>query len=324
MALSEWKVPAGAQPKQADYAFDLERALTSVVGLSSIVPDDAFTAETLGTERAGNAVVIDPAGLLLTIGYLVTEAQSIWLATHDGRVVPGHLLGIDQESGLALVQALGRLGLPALEMGSSSSAKVDTRVVLGGAGGRQKSVAARIMARQEFAGYWEYLLEDAIFTGPSHPHWGGTALIGPAGELLGIGSLQLQQERNGGGVENLNMVVPIDLIKPVLNDLRTIGRPNRAARPWLGMLATEIDDQVVVAGLSTGGPAEKAGLQTGDIVLAVSGEDVSALAGMFRRVWSLGEAGIGVPLRLQRNGRVIDVTVRSTDRTRLLKGQVLH
>ena len=169
------------QPKPDDYDYDLDEALASVVGIKSIVPADAFTAETLGTERAGNGVLIRGDGLVLTIGYLVTEAETVWISHSGGRAVPGHVLGYDQETGFGLLQALARLDLPSLPIGSSEDAEVGERVVVGGAGGRQRAVAARIIAKQEFAGYWEYVLDEAIFTAPAHPNWGGTALIGPGG-----------------------------------------------------------------------------------------------------------------------------------------------
>ena len=150
-----------------------------MVGLHSIIPPDAFTADTLGVERAGNGVLIGD-GLVLTIGYLITEAETVWLHLGDGRVVQGHALGFDQETGFGLVQALGRIDLPALPLGSSAAAEVGERVVVGGAGGRTRSLAGRIAAKQEFAGYWEYVLDEAIFTFPAHPNWGGTGLISPA------------------------------------------------------------------------------------------------------------------------------------------------
>ena len=174
-ALTEWKVPPSAQPRAEDYAYDLERALSSVVGLHSIIPPDGFTAETLGVERAGNGVLIDN-GLVLTIGYLITEAATVWLHLGDGRVAEGHALGFDQETGFGLVQALGKIDLPALPIGSSAAAEIGERVVIGGAGGRTRSLAGRIAARQEFAGYWEYVLDEAIFTSPAHPNWGGTGI----------------------------------------------------------------------------------------------------------------------------------------------------
>ena len=323
-SLSDWKIPSSVQPKPEDYRYDLDHALSSVVGVRTIIPADAFTADTLGTERTGNGVLIRPDGLVVTIGYIITEAETVWLSLIDGRAVPGHVLGYDQVTGFGLIQALARLDLPTLPIGDSSAAQVGERVVIGGAGGRQRSVAARLVGRQEFAGYWEYVLDDALFVSPAHPHWGGTALIGPAGDLLGVGSLQLEQAREGGKSEHINMVVPIDLLKPILEDLQTRGQPNRPPRPWLGLYATEIEDKVVVVGLAKNGPAQRADLRTGDIVLAVGGTEVSNLAGLFRRIWSLGQAGVEVPLRAYRDGKTLDLRVKSGDRTRFLKAPRLH
>ena len=320
---SDWEMPNTVQPKPENYSYDLEEVLTSLVGLRAIVPADAFTAETLGTERTGNGVLIRD-GVVLTIGYLITEAETIWLHLADGRAVPGHVLAYDQETGFGLVQVLARVGLPALPIGQSKATKVGDPVVVAGAGGRKHSVVARIAAKQEFAGNWEYVLDEAIFTAPAHPFWGGTAMIGRAGELLGIGSLQVQQVRESGLPEPLNMIVPIDILKPILDDLLTLGRPNRPPRPWLGLNATEVDDKVVVARVSSGGPARKANLRPGDVVMAVAGAEVGELAGFFRKVWSLGKAGVDVPLTIYRDGRSFDVRVTSGDRNRFLKGPSLH
>jgi len=321
---TDWTVPARLQPRAEDHDYDLDAALATVVGLKAMIPGDAFTAEILGTERSGNGVLIRKDGLVLTIGYLIAEAETIWLSLADGRVVPGHVLGYDQETGFGLVQALGRVDLPALPLGRSSAAPVGQRVVVAGTGGRAGALAARIVARQEFAGYWEYVVDEAIFTSPSHPNWGGTALIGPAGDLLGIGSLQLEQAGDDGKTEPLNMIVPIDLLGPILDDLLAIGRPNRPPRPWLGLYATTVDDRIVVVGIATGGPAQRADLQSGDIVLAVDGAPVDELAGFFRRVWSKGQAGVAVPLTIYRDGRTLDLSVASADRNRFFKTQSLH
>jgi len=321
-ALTEWKVPSAAQPRSEDYGYDLERALSSVVGLHSIIPPDGFTAETLGVERAGNGVLIDN-GLVLTIGYLITEAATVWLHLGDGHVLEGHALGFDQETGFGLVQALGSIDLPALAIGSSHTAEIGQRVVIGGAGGRTRSLAGRIAAKQEFAGYWEYVLDEAIFTYPAHPNWGGTALISPQGELIGIGSLQLERAREGKS-EHLNMVVPIDLLKPILDDLRKFGRVNKPSRPWLGLYSTEIEDKIVAVGIAPKGPAARAELKTGDVILAVKGEKVSSLASFYRRVWALGQAGVEVPLTLYREGVTFDVRVNSSDRQKFLKTPRMH
>jgi len=323
-SVSDWKIPSSAQPKPEDYGYDLEQALAAMVGLHSIIPADAFTAETLGTERAGNGVFIRDNGLVLTIGYLITEAQTIWLSLSDGRSVPGHVIGYDQETGFGLVQALAKLEVPALDIGKSSAASIGERVVVGGAGGRQRSVAARIVAKQEFAGYWEYLLDEAIFTAPSHPNWGGTALIGPAGDLIGIGSLQLQHVVDKGQPQNINMIVPIDLLEPIFDDLMKTGRRSGPPRPWLGLYATEVESRLVVVGIADRGPAKKADLRNGDIVLSVAGKEVRDLASFFRRIWAQGQAGVEVPLTVYRDGETMDVRVKSSERSRFLKGPSLH
>jgi len=320
---ADWKVPSSVQPKAQDYTYDLERALSAVVAVHTIVPADAFSAETLGTERAGNGVLIRDDGVVLTIGYLITEAEQVWLTFSDGRVAPGHVLGYDQETGFGLVQTLARIELPALSLGQSSSATVGESVVVAGAGGRHHSVAAHIAARQEFAGYWEYVLDEAIFTAPAHPNWGGTAVIGPKGDLIGIGSLQLEQPRENG-TEHLNMIVPIDLLKPVLDDIRKFGRVNKPARPWLGMYTTEIDNRVVVVGIASKGPAARAELKTGDVILAVNGDKITSQTGFYRKLWSLGTAGVDVPLTVYHEGVTFDVVLSSTDRARLLKAPRLH
>lgn len=321
-ALTEWRVPPAQQPRPGDYDFDLDRVLSSMVGLHSIIPADAFSAETLGTERAGNGVVIDE-NLVLTIGYLITEAESVWLHRADGSVVEGHVLGFDSTTGFGLVQALGRLGLDPVPLGSSAATRIGDAVVVSGAGGRTRSAASQIVAKQEFAGYWEYLLEEAIFTCPAHPNWGGTGLISASGELIGIGSLQLERERESSS-DHVNMMVPIDLLKPIMDDLRRYGRVNKPARPWLGMFSTEIDNRVVVIGISSKGPAARAELKTGDVILAVKGQKVTGLASFYRKLWALGSAGVDVPLTVHHEGVTFDVTVTSTDRAKLLRTPRLH
>jgi S1-C subfamily serine protease len=323
-SVSNWKVPSAVQPKPGDYGYDLERALSCVVGLHATVPADAFTADTLGTERAGNGVFIRGNGLILTIGYLITEAENIWIALSDGRSVPGHVLGYDQESGFGLVQALAKLDVPSLQIGESAAASLGERVVVGGYGGRQRSVAARIVAKQEFAGYWEYVLDEAIFTAPAHPNWGGTALIGPNGDLLGIGSLQLQHAAERGQTQNINMMVPIDLVKPIIDDLLKFGRRNAPPRPWLGLYATEVESRLVIVGLADRGPAKQADLRTGDIVLSVAGKEVRDLAGFFRRIWAQGQAGVEVPITIYREGETMQLRIKSGERNKFLKGPSLH
>jgi S1-C subfamily serine protease len=320
----EWQIPHEFRPDPTRVAYDLEGALGSVLSLRAVIPADGFTAETLGTERAGQGVMIRAPDLVLTIGYLITEAEEVWLTTGEGRAVPAHALAYDFVTGFGLVQALAPLDLPALPLGDSRRLKIGESVVVGGAGGRRRSLAAQVVGRQSFAGYWEYLLDDAIFTAPAHPAWGGAALIGPHGQLLGIGSLQLQHEAPDGRVTPLNMFVPIDLLKPILDDLLTLGRVDRPSRPWLGLYAAEESGQVVVIGLAGHGPARQAGLAPGDVVRAAAGQTVGSLESFYRAVWSLGEAGVEVPLTVERDGELLNLRVVSADRMQFLKRSRLH
>jgi S1-C subfamily serine protease len=320
---SDWAFPAELQPKPEQLHFDLEAALNSVVMLRAEIPQDAFTASILGTERVGNGVVIRSDGLVLTIGYLITEAQTIWLTTNGGTAVPGHSLAYDQVTGFGLVQPLGRLGVPALQRGSAKSCAIGDEMTLIGYGGRAHALQAKIIAKREFAGYWEYVLDEAIFTAPAHPQWGGAALVGEGGRLLGIGSL-LVQEALGGETIQGNMIVPIDPLEPILPDMLTMGRANRPQRPWLGMYTTDASGQLVVGGLADGGPADRAGVRPGDLVLEVAGERASTLADLFRKVWRLGAAGAEVPLTLGREGALVRVRVHSADRNDFLKKPQLH
>ena len=311
------------RPEPSDYGFDLDLATASVVGLQAQVPPDAFTAETLGVIRVGSGALIRKDGLVLTVGYLVTEAESVTLTTVDGREVQGHPLGFDPVSGFGFVQALTELGQPVLPLGDSRRLKVGDRVVMAGPGGRRNAVAAQLVAREAFAGYWEYLLDTALFTAPPHPFWSGAALIGERGDLVGLGSLQVQQSTKDGQIASFNLSVPSELLPDDLDafigSLRT-----RPARPWLGLFAQEADGAAAVMGVAPGGPAERAGLRAGDVIRAVSGAPVSGLADFYERLWALGEAGVEVPLGLEREGDAFNVSIRSGDRRRFLKGPRLN
>jgi len=323
MAKQEWAFPAEMRAKPEDWRFELDTALDAVVGLRAEIPEDAFTAPLLGTERAGNGVVIREDGLVLTIGYLITEASTIWLTTNKGVVAGGFPVGYDQATGLGLVQPLARLGVKPLARGSIADCRVGENVVMAGHGGRSHALKATVFAKREFAGYWEYVLDEALFTAPAHPQWGGAALIGAEGKLLGIGSL-LVQEKIDADVLQGNMIVPIDILAPILEDLVKTGRANRPPRPWLGLYVTEAGARLVVAGLAPGGPAEKAGVKVGDIVVDVAGGKPSSLADLFRRIWASGEAGAEVPLKLMRDAATKNALVRSGDRNDFLKKPHLH
>ena len=242
----DWAFPNEMRPKPEDWRFDLDHALDAVVLVRSEIPEDAFTAPILGTERAGNGVVISENGMVLTIGYLITEASVIWLATNKGTVVGGYPMAYDQATGFGLIQPLGKLGVKPIERGSASSIRVGENVVVAGHGGRAHALKATVFAKREFAGYWEYVLDEALFTAPAHPQWGGSALIGADGKLAGIGSLLVQEKIDAGTIQG-NMIVPIDLLAPILDDMTKTGRANRAPHPWLGLYATEAGERLVVA-----------------------------------------------------------------------------
>ncbi len=306
------------QPAPGEVRFDLKSALDSVVGLRADIPDDAFTAPILGTERTGCGVVIGDDGLVLTIGYLITEAESIWLTANDGTVTPAHPVALDFATGFGLVMPLGPLRLPALARGSASTIAPSDDVFVLGSGGRAHALKATVFAKREFAGYWEYLLEEALFATPAHPEWSGAALVGDDGRLVGIGSL-LVQEAAGDDVVKGNMFVPVELLVPILDDLLRTGRTPGPARPWLGMYTAETPNGLVVNGLASEGPADKAGVMPSDVVVAVADHRVTTLADMYRAIWTKGPAGVEVALTLARDGTPLRVSVHSGDRRDFLR-----
>jgi len=316
-------IPHNLQPRPGDYTYDLDAVLRGIVTLRADIPGDAFTAEALGTERAGSGVVI-AGGLVLTMAYLIMESESIWLTTADGRAIAGHALAVDFETGFGLVQPLGKLGVPEIAIGDSNALQVGDQALLAAAGGRHRAVETRIVGRQEFAGYWEYAIDDAMFTAPAHPFWGGAGLIGSDGKLVGIGSLILQQGDEKGRRVDMNMVVPTALLTPVLDELTRFGRLNRPSRPWLGLFAMENEEAVMVGGVAEGGPADKAGLKPGDRLVSVDGDEITDLAGLWRRVWAAGTAGARVKLSIGRDDQIRNVTLHSVDRTSVLRSPRLH
>jgi len=312
-------------PGQPPEALDTGKAAGACVSLRSQIAPDALTAPSLGTERSGNGVIISPDGLILTIGYLIMEADTVWVTSHRNQVVPGYVLGYDAESGLGLVQALQPLQCPYMKLGDSTSLGTLDTVVVMGHGGASQIINAQVLAVREFAGYWEYVIDQAVFTAPAHPNWGGAAMVGLDGKLLGVGSLLVQQENGEDEADSgANMIVPVNLLKPGLDELRTLGKPARPPRPWLGWLVQDIGEHLVITSLYEGCPAHEAGLRMGDVVLEVAGEQVSELADLFRRIWQLGPAGVEVPLTVVHDGKVREIRLHSIDRYARMKSATLH
>ena len=303
--------------------FDTHPINQSIVKLRAVVPEDAFTAGILGSERIGNGVVINSDGLILTIGYLITEATDVWLTFADGHEIAAHTLAYDAVPGFGLVLPLQRPEVHPLRLGSSAALEVGSRAYVLSHPEFAKRQSVHIMARRQFAGAWEYLLEGAIFTAPAHPHWSGSALIDRNGLLVGLGSL-LVRETIGDEETDANMFVPIDLLKPILNDLTTRGRADRQSRPWLGVYAVEVTGHVYVTGVADGSPAQVADIREGDLIKQVADSHVGTLADFYRHLWSLGPAGIEVPLTTVRGGTTLRLTVRSVDRADLLKRPQAH
>jgi S1-C subfamily serine protease len=298
---------------------DADKIFSSLVRLTSEVPPDARTAQSLGRTREGSGVVIDDQGLVLTIGYLILEAMAVTVFDRSGQPVPADIIAYDHQSGFGLVRARAPLDSAPVRLGRSSDIEEGNRALVVPFGGVETAAPVFVVSRRPFAGYWEYLLERAIFTSPPHPVWSGAALISEEGKLVGIGSLIVGDA--GGEDSSLpgNMFVPIDVLKPVLGELLGEGRRASPPRPWLGMFAqtTPMGNQVML--VSPESPAQRAGVARGDVVVGVMGEPIGDLADFYRKVWALGPAGIDVPLTLLRDGEPLDIVIKSGRRDRYLK-----
>lgn len=297
----------------------LDETLRAIVRVSSEVPADARTAQSLGTHREGSGVVIDSGGLVLTVGYLILEAVKAEVLSPSGKPVDAEVVGYDHNTGFGLIRAKKALEAKPMQFGDSSKLKMRNEVLVASHGGLSSVQGAIVVARREFAGSWEYLLEDAIYTTPPHPNFGGAALIGRKGRLLGIGSLFLQNVMPGHGPIPGNMFVPIDQLKPILADLIVQGRSSKPSRPWLGMNTQEAGGRILVLRITPDGPASQAGIQKGDMIVGVAGEAVESLADFYRKVWSKGHAGVKVSLNVLRGTSVHNIPVRSSDRYKYLK-----
>lgn len=317
-------IPPDVQPDFTSLDFDLDERLKSIVSIKATIPDDAFTAEILGTERLGHGAVISESGLIVTIGYIVTEAESIWIQTDDGQVVAGDLIGYDYESGFGLVQPLGAISAAPFELGNCSQLAEHNSAIFAGFGGVEQAIKVEIISKSEFVGYWEYIVDEAIYTAPAHPNWGGAALIGEDGKLYGIGSLYTQEIPGLAPGQEGNMVVPIDLLKNILEELKQYGQTLKPARPWLGMFAAENAENLIVAGVYDNAPAYHADLRAGDQIISIADSTPRTLGELFRQIWAMGPAGTLIPIKVNRDGQELDVEVESSDRRAHWRTPSLH
>jgi S1-C subfamily serine protease len=291
-----------------------DESLSAVVRIRSVFPATVDSANRLGRERVGNGVVIDDEGTILTLSFLTRDAETIEVTGPDNEPVAATLIGYDYSTGFSLLRADKPLPVTPVKLGRSSALAVgDSTVVAGAADGGEVQMA-RVVSRKEFAGSWEYLLEDAIFTAPVFADFSGAALMNSKGQLVGIGYLFTYISVQGYGVLPCNMFIPIDLLHPILANLKTAGRPTEVKRPWLGINAEEAHGRVFVTRVTAGGPAEKAGLKVEDVIISVEGKEVSGLADFYRKIISVGNAGVQIPLTVLQGSKIRDIKVLSADR----------
>ena len=302
----------------------IKDVLAAVVGLEAKIPRDARTARFLGTERSGSGVVIDSNGLVVTIGYLILEASSVTLKGPDGRQVPAKIIAYDYDTGFGLVRALAPLNVKPMALGDARKLAVKDTVLLAGYGGVRAMAPAVVVSRRDYSGYWEYLLENAIFTAPFFPTFGGAAMISAEGKLLGIGSLAARDAVAPGIQSPGNMFVPIDRLKPILGDLLSKGRSSLPTKPWLGMFTQRVHGRLIVTATASAGPARKAGIKQGDIVLEVAGQKIRDQADFYRKVWALGRAGVMVSMTVLQGAGLKTIKIKSADRYDYLKLRRSH
>ena len=312
------------KPRREDFSFDLDTTLASVVKITSNVPEDAVSAKTLGTSREGSAISINDSGILLTIGYLVVDSDTIFLHLKNGRTIEATLIAYHHESGLALIQALSKTDMPFIPQVNKDNLKKGDSVIIAASGGIDKSISAKVVDRRQFAGSWEYMIDNAIFTKPFHPEWSGAALINEGGYLSGVGSLWLNDAEKVDDDSPGNMFVPIDLLTPIYADLLAHGQAKEPHRPWLGIYVAENMENLFISGVTLKGPAYMAGLNAGDILTTVNGKQVDSLPKLYRVLWSHGNAGVEFILTLIREGTEMEIRVKSDSRYNFISKRHNH
>ena len=297
----------------------IEELVSAVVRIKTHVNPEGRTVEGLGREREGSGILIDNDGLVLTIGYLMVEAYAAEVVDNSGRTVPASVVGYDHETGFGLLRTMEPLRLKPMPLGKSADVKERDPVLVASFGGPDMVAGAYVVAKREFAGNWEYMLDEALFTAPPHPAWSGAALINREGKLVGVGSLIVGDAAGGNDKTPGNMFVPIDRLLPVLGDLISDGRVAGPGRPWLGVNTDELRGRLFVSRVTPGGPAEKAGLKRGDVVVGVNGEPPKNLADFYRKVWAQGAAGTSVAIDVLQDSQVRRVEIKSINRLDHLK-----
>jgi S1-C subfamily serine protease len=294
-------------------------SLEGVVQVNAVIPGNARTAGSLGTARQGTGVVIDHTGLVVTIGYLILEASEVTITGPGDHAVPATIVAYDHESGFGLLRASQSLDSPPVSLGNSTALQPMQPLLAVSHAGGLDATGVYLVDRREFAGYWEYLLEDALFTSPPHAEFGGAALFDQGGRLVGIGSLFVNDAGRQGRSVPGNMFLPIDGLKPIMGDLLSRGRRAEPGRPWLGLTMEEHRGRVFVTKVAPDGPGEAAGIQPNDVILGIGGVQVEGLGDLYRKLWSRGDAGITVPLDVLQGIEVKPTTVESADRYRYLR-----
>lgn len=307
------------QAQQGGAQVTIDELAAAVIRIRTHINPEGRSIPTLGTERSGSGIVIGTDGLILTIGYLMLEAHAAEVVTNDGRTIAADVVGYDHETGFGLLKASASLGVKPIVFGKSAELRVRDPVLVASFGGPEMVAAVRVVAKREFAGSWEYLLDEAIFTSPPHPAWSGAALINREGRLVGVGSLVVARTLADGEGEPGNMFVPIDRLGPILAELIADGRSQGPAKPWLGLTTEEVRGQLLVSRVVPASPAEKAGVQKGDIVVGVGGARARNLADFYRQVWARGSAGATIPLDVQQNSETRRIDIPSMDRMDHLK-----
>jgi S1-C subfamily serine protease len=315
LLLSACLTGPAAAAAQADESRPPARELTvdelSVVKVQAHAVKDARSAVTLGTQRTGTGVVVDSNGLVLTIGYLIVEAETVALSTADGKVFPATVVGYDNRTGLGVLRSLTPLPVKPVDFGESSKAKEREIALIVGFDG---VAPAYIVSKRPFVGYWEYLLDEAIYTAPATVNWQGAALLDRRGKLIGIGSLAVNDAIGAHSHIAGNVFLPIDVLKPVLGDLVANGHPTTKPRPWLGVNTQDVEGHLIVTRVSPQSPAEAAGLARGDLIVGIDGKPIAGQADFYEKVWASGEAGVAVPLDVLKGTQIVRYTVKSMAR----------